>query len=64
MLNQLPAEVAADVQAPVHEGQVLGTWRVCLGDQILGEYPLRAAEEVAAVTFRWAYQLLLAALLQ
>lgn len=57
-------EVAADVQAPVHKGQVLGIWRVCLGEEILGEYPLRAAEEVAAVTFRWAYQLLLTALLQ
>ncbi|MBQ5840806.1 MAG: D-alanyl-D-alanine carboxypeptidase [Clostridia bacterium] len=57
-------ELAADVQAPVHKGQVLGTWRVMLGEEILGEYPIRAACEVLCVTFRWAYGLLLGCLLQ
>jgi len=56
-------ELAADLQAPVHKGQVVGTWRLRLGEEILGEYPIRAAAEVPETTFKWAYQLLVAALL-
>ncbi len=57
-------DLAADVEAPVYAGQLMGTWQVCLGEAVLGEYPLRAVGEVPRVTFSWAYQLLLAALLQ
>lgn len=56
-------ELAADVQAPVEKGQVLGTWRLLLGDEVLGEYPIRAVQAVPAVTFRWAYAWLLSCLL-
>jgi len=56
-------EVTTDVEAPVLEGQVLGTWRLMLEDEVLGEYAIRAAEEVPAINFRWAYQALVAALL-
>ncbi len=52
-----------DLQAPVFAGQTVGTWRLLLGEEVLGEYPLCAAAEVAAVTLRWAYGLLLGALL-
>ncbi len=56
-------ELAADVEAPVEKGQVLGTWRLMLEDEVLGEYAIRAAEQVSAINFRWAYQALVAALL-
>ena len=57
-------ELASDVEAPVLKGQILGTWRVMLGEEMLGEYPVRAVQEVPCITFRWAYGLLLAKLLQ
>lgn len=56
-------DVATDVEAPVEAGQILGTWRLMLGEETLGEYPLVAACGVPAVDFRWAYSLLLSALL-
>ncbi len=60
---QTVMELAADVEAPVLEGQVLGTWRLMLEDEVLGEYAIRAAGEVPAISFRWAYRSLVAALL-
>lgn len=57
-------ELAADVQAPVEKGQVLGTWRLKLGEEVLEEYPVRAAQAVEAISFRWAYAWLLEHLLQ
>lgn len=56
-------EMAADLQAPVLKGQTVGTWRLVAGGEVVGEYPIRAAKEVPATTFRWAYGLLLNALL-
>ncbi len=56
-------ELATDVQAPVLPGQVLGSWQLLLGEEVLAEYPLRAAGEVPAVTLKWAYSLLMDALL-
>ena len=55
-------EMAADLQAPVLEGQTVGVWRLKAGGEVVGEYPIRAVREVPATTFRWAYSLLLKAL--
>ena len=55
---------AADLEAPVSAGQTVGVWRVMKGEEILGEYPLRAACAVPAVTLRWAYGMLMEALLK
>ena len=56
-------EMAADLQAPVLEGQTVGTWRLVANGEVVGEYPICAVREVPATTFRWAYSLLLNALL-
>ena len=56
-------ELAADLQAPITAGQTVGMWRLSLGDEVLGEYPIRTAEDVPATTLRWAYGLLLENLL-
>ncbi len=56
-------EMTADVEAPVEEGQVLGQWRLLDGEKVVGEYPIRAATAVPVIDFRWAYSLLLRALL-
>ena len=55
---------AADLEAPVAAGQTVGVWRVMQGEEMLGEYPLRAVCDVPAVTLRWAYGLLMNALLK
>ena len=57
-------ELAADVEAPVLPGQVLGSWRLMLGEKVLAEYPLKAACEVPKTTLKWAYGLLMEALLK
>ena len=57
------AELAQDLQAPVCRGQTVGTWRLMLGEENLGEFPIRAAVDVPAITLRWAYEQLLRALL-
>ena len=56
-------ELAGDLQAPVYAGQTVGVWRLMLGEEILGEYAVRAAADIPAVTLRWAYHLLVEALL-
>ena len=57
-------ELAKDLQAPVLAGQTVGTWRLTVGGETVGEYPIRAVHEVPAVSFRWAYGLLMDALLR
>ena len=57
-------ELAADVEAPVVEGQILGSWKLMLGEELLAEYPLRASCEVPETTVPWAYRLLIDALLK
>lgn len=57
------AELTADLEAPVIKGQVVGTWRLRDGDEVLCEYAVRATEDVPQKTFRYAYSLLLATLL-
>ncbi len=56
-------EIVADLEAPVHAGQVVGTWKLMAGDKALGEYTVRATQEVPRWDFRYAYSLLVAALL-
>lgn len=60
---QTGVEMAEDVEAPVEEGQIVGTWRLMLDEEVLGEYPIRAKRAVPCISLRWAYQLLVAALL-
>jgi len=52
-------ELTTDLQAPVEAGQTVGVWRLSLGDEVLGEYPIRTVEDVPATTLQWAYGLLL-----
>lgn len=61
---QPSVEIAADLEAPVETGQVVGTWRLSVGENIVCECAIRAMRTVPRKTFRWAYSLLLAALLQ
>ena len=56
--------MATDLQAPVLEGQTVGVWRLTAGGETIAEIPIRAVREVPAVTFRWAYGLLMNALLR
>ncbi len=56
-------ELAADLEAPVEAGQIVGTWRLTAGEEILAEYPLKAAAAVPAMDFRTAYRLLWTALI-
>ncbi len=58
------AELAVDLEAPVHAGQVVGTWRLKSGEEMLCEYAVRATADVLSKTFRYAYSLLVAALLE
>ncbi len=56
-------ELATDLQAPVEKGQIVGNWRLTVDGENIGEYAVRAVDEVPAMTFRYAYALLVAALL-
>lgn len=60
---QSEIELAEDLQAPVLAGQTVGVWRLTAGGETVAEIPIRAVREVPAVTFRWAYGLLMDALL-
>ena len=60
---QSEIEMADDLQAPVLAGQTVGTWRLTAGGQVVAQIPIRATEGVPQVTFRWAYGLLMNALL-
>ncbi len=61
---RVETQPVADLQAPVAQGQTVGVWRLMRGEEILGEYPLRAALDVPVATLRWAYGLLMDALLK
>lgn len=56
-------EMVADVEAPVSKGQTVGVWRLKIGEETVGEYPIRAICDVPATTLQWAYGLLMDALL-
>ncbi len=55
--------LAADLEAPVHKGQVVGSWQLLDGDKVLCEYAVRATAQVPKKDFRYAYTLLVNALL-
>lgn len=57
-------EIADDLEAPVETGQIVGTWRLSVGDEIVSECAVRAACSVPRITYRWAYATLLSSLLQ
>lgn len=61
---QTTVELATDLEAPVEMGQVVGTWRMSIGDEIVSECAIRADSAVPRITFRWAYSQLLCSLLQ
>ena len=56
-------EVVERVEAPVSAGQTVGIWRLKIGEETVGEYPIRAVCDVPVTTLRWAYGLLMDALL-
>lgn len=56
-------ELTEDLQAPVEKGQTVGVWRLKNGEEIVGEYPIRATQSVPEVNLRWAYRLLVGRLL-
>ncbi len=56
-------ELAADLEAPVHAGQVVGSWRLTVNGEAVSDYAVRAVTDVPAKTFRYAYTLLVTALL-
>lgn len=45
-------DLAADVEAPVEKGQLLGTVTFRLGDEILGEYNITAPDRIEPLTFK------------
>ena len=56
-------EMLPEVEAPVSAGQTVGMWRLKIGEETVGEYPIRATGDVPATTLRWAYGLLMNTLL-
>lgn len=61
---QTAVEIAEDLEAPVEMGQIVGTWRLSVGDEIVSECAIRTACSVSRITFGWAYSMLLHSLLQ
>ncbi len=61
---QSSLELAPDLEAPVEKGQVVGTWRLTVDDKVMAEYAVRTSSKVPRKTFRYAYNLLVEALLQ
>lgn len=57
-------EVAQDLEAPVENGQIVGTWRLAVGEEVVCEQAVRATAAVPSITFGWAYSQLLGALLK
>lgn len=57
-------ELATDLLAPVEIGQVVGSWKLTVDGDVIGEYAVRAACQVPSMSFSFAYTLLADALLQ
>ena len=57
---QLTAELDLPqvLEAPVEQGQAVGSVRICSGETLLGEYEVRAAADAARMDFGTALQLL------
>ncbi len=45
-------DVAVDVEAPVEQGQLLGSVTFRLGDEVLGEYNITAPDRIEPLTFK------------
>ena len=54
-------DLALDVQAPVEEGQILGTVTFKIGEEEVGSYDLTAPEQVDKLTFRIVFERIIAA---
>lgn len=61
---EVKVELEPSVQAPVEQGQQLGSVTVWCGQQQLGQWPVTAAQEVPRLDLRLALNRLLAGLLQ
>lgn len=48
---EVKTELPENLTAPVEAGQIIGTVRVFLGEKLVSEYELKAAEAVPALTF-------------
>ncbi len=55
-------DIAVDVAAPVEKGQVLGTVKFTLGNEVLGQYNLTAPEAVGELTLKIVLTRILAVL--
>lgn len=56
-------ELAESLDAPVEQGQTVGTVRVYAGEELLCEYPVKAAEAVEKMTLGRAFLMLLRAMI-
>lgn len=57
-------ELAADLEAPVEEGQVVGSWQLMLDNAVLADIPIRAENAVGKLTLGRALGRLLSALIR
>lgn len=57
-------DLAVDVQAPVEEGQILGTVVFKIGDTEVGKYDLTAPEFIEKLTFRIVFERIIAAIVK
>ena len=57
-------DLALDVQAPVEEGQILGTVTFRLGEEEVGRYNLTAPAPIGKLTFRIVFERIIAAVLK
>lgn len=48
-------ELADKLYAPVEKGAYVGRIRYMLGDEVLGEYRITAADEVRKIDFKWCF---------
>jgi hypothetical protein len=59
---QQQVEIAVDVAAPVEKGQKLGSVKITLDGEIVGQYDLTAPKSVAKLSFGVVFMRMLRAL--
>lgn len=52
---ELCYEIADKLYAPIEKGAYIGRVRYMLGEEVLGEYRITAAEEVQKIDFKWCF---------
>lgn len=57
-------DLALDVQAPVEEGQILGTVKFKIGDEEVGSYNLTAPSHIGKLTFRIVFERIIEAIIK